>query len=322
MQIDKKPVKNILAVRNDRFGEFLLNVPAFRALKKSFPGAKLTLVINSNLRELAACMEFVDNIIIWENKRHKFSQIIKFSRELKNSKYDLCVILNPAKEFNIISFLAGIPMRVGYARKWGFLLTHKLEDKKHLGQKHEIEYNLELAGLAGAETKDKSASLNIALRSNILSYLGPEEKLVAIHPWTSDPLKQWPPESFLELAKRLSLLPTVKAVIIGGKDELRKGAQVYHGLGDRIINMTAKTTLTELAGILKKCKLLISGDSGPVHLACAVNTPVIAIFRNDLPGKTAKRWGPWQVQSKVIEKSNLSDISVDEVFNKAKEVLG
>jgi len=85
--------------------------------------------------------------------------------------------------------------------------------------------------------------------------------------------------------------------------------------------MTGKTTLKQLASLLKKSRLLISGDSGPVHLACAVGTPVIVIFRNDIPGKSAKRWGPWGPGNFIIEKDNLCDITVDEVFSKAKEAL-
>jgi len=82
-----------------------------------------------------------------------------------------------------------------------------------------------------------------------------------------------------------------------------------------------KTTLPELAALLKRGSLVVSGDSGPMHLATAVGTPVIALFRNDLPGKTAKRWGPWGKNHIVIEKSNLNNITVDEVFSKVKEVL-
>ena len=72
---------------------------------------------------------------------------------------------------------------------------------------------------------------------------------------------------------------------------------------------------------MKKANLLVSGDSGPVHLAAAVGTPVIALFRNDLPGKTAKRWGPWGEGHLVIEREKLEDITVDEVVNKVKEKL-
>jgi ADP-heptose:LPS heptosyltransferase len=67
--------------------------------------------------------------------------------------------------------------------------------------------------------------------------------------------------------------------------------------------------------------LIISGDSGPVHLACAVGIPVVALFRNDLPGKTAKRWGPWGKGCAVIEKDSLNDITVDEVLNLLRQII-
>jgi ADP-heptose:LPS heptosyltransferase len=76
--------------------------------------------------------------------------------------------------------------------------------------------------------------------------------------------------------------------------------------------------LKQLAALLKKCKLLISGDSGPVHLAACVETPVIAIFRSDMPQKCAVRWGPSSEGSIVVQKNNLADISVEEVFEKVR----
>lgn len=302
-------------VRNDRFGEFLLNTPAFRALKRNYPGAKLTLLVNPYVRELAGYIDCVDEVIAWENTKHKFSQIYRFSRNLKAGNFDLCVIFNPSRELNIIAFLAGIPIRVGYNRKWAFLLTHKMEDKKYLGQKHEVEYNLELLNLIGIKTEDKALSLKID--NGII-----RGEDIALHPFTSDPVKQWPIQNFRELAQRLVKELNKKVIIVGGKEELTRGGAYFDNLGAGIVNMTGKTTLIQLASLLKKCGLLISGDSGPVHLACAVGTRVLALFRNDLPAKSAKRWGPWGEGHSVIEKPNLADISVDEVLGKVKEGLG
>ena len=319
---NKKEVRKILAVRNDRFGEFLLNIPALRALKESFPGSRLTLVVNPNVRELAECIDFVDKVITWENKKHKILEVLKFSKELKNEKFDLCVILNPSKEFNIISFLSGIPVRLGYSRKWGFLLSHKIKDKKYLGEKHEVEYNLDLVKLVDASTNNLSLSLKIdegCLKG--LFELGGTDNLIVIHPWTSDPVKEWPLENFCALTKEILSLDKVKVLLIGGKEELNKNASVFKGLGANLINLTGRTSLKQLAAVLNKAKLLISGDSGPVHLSCAVGTPTLALFRNDLVGKTAKRWGPWGDKHAVIERSNLFEITVGEVFNKAKEML-
>jgi heptosyltransferase-2 len=318
-------IKNILAVRNDRFGEFLLNIPSFRALKEKFRGASLTLLVDPYVSDLARSIDFVDEVLTWENRKHRIYEIITFSKRLRNKKFDIEVVFNPSKEFNIINFLSGIPLRVGYARKWDFLLTHKIEDRKYLGDKHEIEYNLELVNLIGAKTEDKSLSLNVDrnIINNLLkeSEIKEYDNLVLIHPWTSDSIKQWPLVHFLELIKKMVKEFNLKILIIGGKEHILTSQQLFKDLGQNVIDLTGRTTLKELVALLERCKLLISGDSGPNHLAGAVGVPVISIFRNDIPAKGPTRWGPVSAGSVVIENCNLSDISVDEVFDKAKEVL-
>jgi len=289
-------IKNILVIRDDRFGEFLLNIPAIRALKEAYPAAKLTLAVNPAVYELAGALDCVDAVVVWDEVKGN----------LRKYKFGLCVVLNPAKEAHIACFLAGIPVRVGYDRKWGFLLTHKLKDTKHLGDRHEVDCNLELVSLIASPRQ-------VGARNNEVLRLPRNDKYeflagaIAIHPFTSDPVKQWPLERFGELAQRIKRELGLKVVLVGL-------SQSVLDAGDGIISMINKTSLAELAALLQRCSLLISCDSGPAHLAAAVGTPVIALFRNDLPGKTARRWGPWGEGHVVIEKSSLNDISVDEVL--------
>jgi heptosyltransferase-2 len=325
MQIDNRTIRNILVVRNDRFGEFLLNIPAFRALKETFTHARLIAVIDPYVKELAQSLPLIDEIIEWDRGKHSFSAKLRLIKLLSRKSIDMAVILNPSKDFHIITYLAGIPIRVGYDRKWGFLLTHKIKDKKYLGEKHEVEYNLELVSLVGARTEDKT--LSISIEDNIINDLFRNadikdySNLVALHPWTSDPIKQWPLEYFLALTQRLIRELNLKVVIIGGRDELEKDIYFHQNPEGNLINMTGRTTLKQLAALLKKCRLLISGDSGPVHLACAVTTRVLAIFRSGIAGKSARRWGPRGEGHIIVEKDNLRDINPDEVFNKVKETL-
>lgn len=294
-------IKNILVIRNDRFGEFLLNIPAIRALKEAYPQGRISLAVNSAVCELAGAVESVDQVLVWDEIRG----------DLRKYRFDLCFVLNPTKEAHWAVFLAGIPARVGYDRKWGILLTHKLKDTKHVGNRHEVDCNLELLRLMGVKTADKT--IKIKVDDNLFKeFIG--QRIVAIHPFTSDPLKQWPVERFKELAQRINGESGLKLVMVGLSQNIL-------GAGDGIISMINKTSLVELAALLKRSSLLISCDSGPVHLAAAVGTPVIALFRNDLPGKTARRWGPWGEGHIVIEKGNLLDITVDEVFEKVKQGL-
>ncbi len=297
--------KNILVIRNDRFGEFLLNIPVLRALKETYPAAKVTLAVKADVGDLAGCIGYADRVAVWDDN---------FRRSLRKQKFDACVVSNPTKEAHWAVFWSGIPGRVGYARKWGILLTHKIADNKSLGLKHEVEYNLDLVGLIGAKTNDKSLSLG-----KLPAYSNPEyARAIAIHPYTSDALKQWELERFRELAKRISDELGLRVLIVGKEEGI--GGKEFENLGKNVVSLVNKTSLVELAQILKQCKLLVSCDSGPVHLAASVGTPVIALFRNDLAGKTARRWGPWGRGHIVIERDKLTDISVEEVLDKVKNI--
>lgn len=325
MEIIKDKIKSILVVRNDRFGEFLLNIPAMRALKEIFAKARIIAVVSSYVKELAERIPYIDELILWDRKKCSLFEKLRLVRFLKKKNMDISIILNPSRDFNLIAFLSSIPIRVGYDRKWGFLLTHKMQDKKHLSLKHEVEYNLDLVGLIGAKTEDKSLFLSLAdSKGDELGQfnIGALENLIAVHPWTSDPIKQWPTTNFSILIKKLLKLPNYKVILIGGKENLNHSNKLFSAEGSSLIDLTGKTTLVELAVILERSKLLISGDSGPVHLATCVGTPVLAIFRNDLPGKSAKRWGPWGGGNVVLEKPNLDDMTVEEVLIAVNKLLG
>ena len=316
-------IKNILVIRCDRFGEFLLNIPAMRALKEKYPQARLTVAVNSAVSELAGAVECVDQVLVWDEVK----------RNLRKYKFDLCVILNPMKEAHWAVFWAGIPVRVGYDRKWGILLTHKIKDTKHLGNRHEVDCNLELVGLVGARGQSLAGTVSdfrIKVDDNLFrEFIG--QRVVAIHPFTSDSVKQWPVERFMELAQRIihedwgqSPAETVsfktKVVLVGKDETWGQSPAGTAGTVPKFIDLVNKTSLVELAALLKRCSLLISCDSGPMHLAAAVGIPVVALFRNDLPGKTARRWGPWGDGHTVIEKANLADIRVEEVLEVIKKV--
>lgn len=316
-------IKKILAVRNDRFGEFLLTIPALRALKESFKESAITLVVAPLVRELAECVEFVARVKEWDNQKSSILKRLRFANELRGEGFDLCVIFNPTSDFHQISFLAGIPFRLGYNRKSGFLLTQRIDDKKHLGQKHEIEYNLELVRACGADTKDLFLSLRVdEVAANSLQKklnLDFSKKVIAIHPWTSDKRKQWPLQRFRALADEMSRGFGCEVIIIGGKEHAQESAKHFASLRGHALDLTGSTSLTELAALLKRCSLVVSGDSGPMHLAACVGTPVVALFRSDLAGKTSRRWGPWGKGHTLIEKESLSEISVEEVLCKIKE---
>lgn len=311
MAIPKKNLKRVLVVRNDRFGEFLLNIPVFRALKETYPSVGITLVADPSVSDLVHKIPYVDEVLYWKRTRHFIWEKAAFLFQLRRRKFDAAVILNPTKAMNIFTFLAGIPVRAGYKRKWDFLLTVTMEDTKGAGLKHEVEANLELAGLLGAATGNKSICL-----SGIDANMGRD--LIAIHPFTSDEIKQWPIERFERLALELAAAGGRRIVIVGKPESARDR---FTASDPNIIDLIGKTSLPQLAELLSRCVVLISCDSGPVHLACCMNTPVVALFRNDIRGKNPERWGPWGSGHTVLQKSNLKDISIGEVKDTVDEIV-
>jgi len=312
-------IKNILAFRNDRFGEFLLTIPALRALKQAYSEAKLDLVVDKNVLPIAERIPFINRPIVWENRKHRLGEILKFSQALKGGRYDLSVAFNPSQEFNIITFLSGVTLRAGYDRKWGFLLNRKIKDTKEQGLRHEVDYNLELLRVAGikADASDLQFPLDIKnedFPDNRLAELGiSDNNFITIHPWSSNPEKELSTDTFRDLCARLLRETAHKIVLIGGREEALRSGELCRGLA--VIDLTGKTTLLELAGLLKRSRLSVTVDSGPMHLAAALGRPVVAIFRRNPPGVSARRWGPVGDTHIVIESDRVENIKVDEVLN-------
>lgn len=310
INLTKGNIRKILVFRTDRIGDILLSIPAIRALKQSFFKAQISVVLQSPYACLLEENSDIDEIITYDKKKDGgFWGTLKFIAHLRKKGFDLAVILNPKKRSNIIAFLAGIPHRLGYSRKWGFLLNYRIKDEKYKGEKHELEYNLDLVGAIGAKTEDKSFSVGIKKEDeDFIDFLFKEsrikngEQLIAIHPGSSCPSKRWPIERFARLAQSVKRpegqtygagkAQSAEIVIIGSKEEEELGQTMERLMQVPAINLTGKLNLGQLAALFKRCSLLISTDSGPVHLATAVGLRCVVIFGRNLPGLSPKRWGP------------------------------
>lgn len=254
-------------------------------------------------------------------------QAWRVSRLWRSWHLETIIVANPKKAYHAGAWLAGIPRRVGWNCKGGWLLTHRLEDRKRLGDRHEVEYNLDLVRALGCPTpppptvwlpQDDAQDRRIAqlverqgLRSG--------ELIVAVHPWTSNPRKQWSLPRMREVMERLRRLPGVRLAVIGGAEERTASARLLAppvaGLAESeplAWDLVGRLSLKELAALLRRVRLLLSNDSGPMHVAAAVGTPVVALFGTADPGSHPRRWGPWGEGHTVIHKP-LEAISVEEV---------
>jgi heptosyltransferase-2 len=338
--------KRILIVRTDRIGDVLLSTPVIKALRDEYPSAYLAVMVSPYTRDVVEGNPFLNEVIIYDkDSMHRgWLATIKFAIGLRNKQFDLAVILHPLNRVHLLTFFAGIPRRVGYDRKLGFLLTDRIKHTKHLGEKHEIEYNLDLLRYLGMHPKEKSLfmptkaeSENWAQQFLAKEGIGSSDKLLAVHPGASCISKLWPAERFAEVADRMAEKYGVKVLIVAGPKDAALGRQVVERMKYHAINLAGSTSVSQLASIFRRCVLLISNDSGPVHIASAAGAAVIAIFGRNQKGLGPVRWGPVGNKAAILHKDTgcteclahncvrgfacIKAISVEEVLKTADSLL-
>lgn len=302
--------RNILIVRTDRIGDVILTTPAIRALRVMYPASRLTMLVQPATVDLVKGNPFLDEILVDDRQEtHKgFWGYGRLALTLRQKGFDLAIIFHTKKRTNLLCFLAGIPERLGYANnKFGFLLTHKVRDDRPCGVKHETGYCLDLLEPLGREEIALEAFLPLQKEAEEwaedlfrkwgnLSATG----VVAVHPGASCPTKKWPAARFGELINILEERYGCGVILIGGKDNRETADQVLSVTRSPVRDMTGQTTVAQLASLLKRCRLLISNDSGPVHIADALKVPVISIFTRNQPGINPERWGPLGERSRAL----------------------
>lgn len=338
--------KKILIVRLDRIGDVVLSTPVLAAVRQAYPDSHITFMIAPHAKDVADGNPYIDEVIVYDKARaHKgMLEGAKFAYGLALKRFDIAIMLHPTRRTHLLAFLSGIPKRLGYERKMAMLLTDRIPDKKHLGLKHEIDYTLGLLRYIGIEPTSRKLHVAVDKDSenrvrSILTDGGIKEgdRIVAINPGASCRSKRWPAGRFAEAADALVRELSVKIVIVSGPQDKCFADQAASAMKTKALNLSGKTTIRELTCLLKRSSLFISNDSGPVHIACAVGTPVISIFGRNDRGLSPRRWGPTNKSDRVIHKyvgcdlclahnckaelKCLDAITSDEVVQNAKEML-
>ncbi|MFA5148391.1 MAG: lipopolysaccharide heptosyltransferase II [Candidatus Omnitrophota bacterium] len=344
---EQKRKYRILIIRTDRIGDVLLSTPAVKAVRDAYPNAHIAMMVRPYVEDVVDGNPYLDEVILYDKDNNDKGVIggLKFIAGLRGKRFDLAIVLHPTMSSNIIPFLAGIPERVGYDKKWGFLLTKRLKDTKHYGEKHEIDYNFDVLRSVGITANDRALYMpvkpeyeRVIARFIDLADLGNKDSIVAVNPGASCPSKRWPAYRFGRVADELIGRHNVKIVIIGGPADVKTVGDMKTGMLHSPIVLSEQHSIGEVAALLKRCKLLISNDSGPVHIAVAVGTPVISIFGRTDPGLSPQRWGPVGPRDIAIHKDVgckeclahncklgfkcLEAVSAEEVLLAAEGLLG
>lgn len=340
-------IKRVVVRGTNWVGDSVMTVPALRALRRLLPGAHITLAIRPSAKAIFSEVDFIDDVLVYD-RRNAFSvvpQILAWRRQ----KFDLAVLFQNAFEAALIPFLAGVPVRLGYATESRqALLTHPLPLPDWRSSKHEVFYYLYLitaleqlvAGTSTVCEADPDISLSISESrkseaAELLRSFGVDEEksVVAICPGSiNSRAKRWPAESYAALADRL-LEQRQQVLLIGSRDELDVTNEVTSRMRHQPIVLTGKTSLDQITAILESVDLVVTNDTGPAHIAAALGCPTIVIFGPTNPLTTRPfsfkaeilrhppDCAPCMLRDCPIDHRCMTAITVDEVYEHSHALL-
>lgn len=303
--------KNILIVRTDRIGDVVLTTPSIKALRQAYPQARLTMLVAPATESIVRNNPYLDEVMVDDRLNvHKQAGFFKLVWEVRKRRFDLAVIFYTKRRTNFLCFLAGVPYRLGYKNeKFGFLLNHPVEDRRHEGKKHEAEYCLDLLNVIGIQSHDLELQISFDPSAErwadefVKKVKKPSHKLIAIHVGASDPGRQWPVKCFIQLMRMIQSKYPVQFILVGDQ-RIKEATDII--LKENIPNVYSlinQTSVSQLASLFKRCDLLVSNDSGPVHVASATGVAVVSIFTRIDPGINPERWRPLGKQVRVVSVS-------------------
>src|SRR3989338_3818875 len=249
-----REIHRILYIRTDRIGDVLMNLPAIRLLRQTFPKSWITVMLDAPVAELLEGHPDIDEIlpISAGEFRKKFGYRLNLTRRIKKIGFDLAVVSNPDKFIHALLFFSRIPRRVGYDRKWAFFLNRKMRGEKNESPTHEIQKNLSLVKLISEKVWDRSVDLPVnGFERNRIEALLKKEGLaerpfVVVHAGTSNPQKRWPDNRFARLCDQIQSDLNLKVVLIGGEEEIGSSKKVRSESHAPLIDWTGCLSLREL----------------------------------------------------------------------------
>ena len=325
-------------------GDAVMQIPALRELRRIFYDARITLYARAPTRGIFEDANFIDEILTFEKSDSVFTQ----ARLWRAEKFDLAVLLTNSFESALVAKFGRAEKRIGYATEnRGFLLTDSVGVPAWKNTRHEIFYYLNIVAAAeksifGTATVSEKSRIDLkvseekkAAARDFLAKYGVDlsKKIVAFCAGsTNSRAKRWQAQSYARLNDLLQKNLNAEVVLIGAPDELEVSAEVAAQAKIKPLLLTGKTTLAELVRVLSVCDLLVSNDTGPAHIAAALNTKTIVIFGPTNPLTTHPigaeiirkqvECSPCMLRDCPIDHRCLTRISAREVFEKARVLLG
>jgi lipopolysaccharide heptosyltransferase II len=351
MQQDRDKIERILVRGTNWIGDAIMSAPAMRRLRSSFPEANITLLASARTTAVFEDSPLCDEVIQYRRRAEGLRTFIETVKTIRARRFDLAVLFQNAFEAALLSYLGGARLRIGYAEQGrGFLLTHRLHHGPEHRNRHQVHDYLDIVAeceriCLGSDLKANDSSVPSLIASSrqkdaamaLLECFGIEtgsRSLVAINAGaTNSRAKCWPAERFATLADRLAKEMDAQIVLIGAPSELEYADNVISSMETNgVADLTGKTSLVELIGLLDRCDLVITNDTGPAHIAAALGRPTITIFGPTNEFETAPPASEilraegidcarCMLRDCPIDHRCMTRISADSVFDCARKIL-
>jgi heptosyltransferase II len=340
--------ERILIRGTNWIGDSVMSIAALREIRRLFPGAHLALLVKEWVAGMFRDQDLVDEIILLRDQESSIGRIFRTPSRLRG--FDQAILFQNAFEAALIALVARIPVRAGYARDGRTaLLTRRAHARIKKLNRHQIYYYLDLlyqtrlSPVNYLETHDFQPSIRIRAHPDRIAEarsllheaeIDLSKPLIGLNPGAFfGSAKRWFPDRYSALADRLIGEEGAEVVVLGGTSDLGTMQAIQEKMRHPCKSLVGKTSLEILLGIMAQCRLFITNDSGPMHLAAALDVPQIALF-----GSTDEiATGPYSARARVIHKHVecspcllrecpldlrcFTRIEVEEVYQEAVAVL-
>lgn len=291
--LPRQPLK-VLIRTADRVSNAVMSTPAVRTLRENFPESEITVLAHPGVGDVFRYSPRIDRLLEYEQKgRHKGVRgLLQLVAELRQECFDCAILLQNTFEAALIAWMADIPVRAGYITNGrGLLLTHGVFRTMEAVKKHEVHayqrlmLGLGLRPVAGEQELFIPGEQIDAVKARIHTLAEVEfgrQPLIGFNPGAAlSPAKQWPAEKYARLAQMICHHLRARIVLFGTETERATCSEIIAQSGTaapRMLNLAGATTLVEAMALIGECDVFVSNDSGLMHLAAALQTPLVALF--------------------------------------------
>jgi ADP-heptose:LPS heptosyltransferase len=304
----------VLAVRLDNLGDVLVTTPAIRALRESLPDATVSLLASPVGAQAGRLNPDVDEVIIynapwmdpWSRLPLEPAREMETIARVSAGHYDAAVIFSSFRQSPLpaayLCYLAGIPLRLAASIDGpGSLLTTRHRHPERM--MHEVERGLDLVAAVGMQTSDDRLVLRVpdSAREEIAGLVSDERPLIVVHPGCSMPARTYPWEQYVEVVDTLVRDLGARVVLSGAGDERTLVDAILAHLSPwtraQVTTAAGSLAFPAFCALIESAEVVVTNNTGPMHMAAALGTPVVALFALTNP---PEQWGPWKVPHRML----------------------